>query len=526
MKKLFLGIAMVIGLLLVTGQVYAKRSLEEIRNEIEQNGWNFTVDHNWVYDLPDEIKATMFKEKTMGWGKSIPYLSIPVKEALPPAFDWRNASGQSYVSPIRNQSYCGSCYAFSAAGVAESLYMIGENPGNQNIDLSESYIMFCLSQYYSGFYGCNGASYDYDEMEALVNYGIIDEACFPYDEGQTDDCAAACTNPALQVQLSTWGRIPCSDLNAIKTAIYTYGPVNAAVYVGDAFQAYSGGVYSDRKTSCPIVPCYYTSTNHAIMLVGWDDVDQAWILRNSWGEDWGENGYMRISYQAARVACEVVFGTYSSVTCPTPAVPATPAPANNATSVSINADLDWADCTNTDSHEVYFGTAPSPPFYGTTTTSTYSLPQLSYNTVYYWQIVAKNDCGNSAAGSIWKFTTEGYPVSIDLTNVWTSRWDGVIKTRFRPGQKIQYNLNYTFNGNPETEYKVLTKVKISGSFNGVVQDQQLKYPGSYTGEYESTVPTNASTGTARVEASLIVKDVVTGAILARDKMTTTFQVTR
>jgi|GEM_PF-1625898 len=312
MRRLLLQFA-VIGIFLATAWgASATRPLDEIREEIEANGWSFTVDHNWVYDLPEETKGKMFVPRRMGHGRAVPDLSISSlpQSGLPAAWDWRDVEGHSYVSPVRNQGACGSCYAFSATGVTESLFMIGEDLPDTNVDLSESNMMFCLSQYYSGFYGCTGASYDYDEMEGLVTYGTIDEACYPYDQGLTSDCAAACETPALEVRLASWGRIPCNETDAIKTAIYTYGPVNAAVYVGDSFQAYSEGVYNDLRTSCPGSPCYYTSTNHAIMLVGWDDADQAWILRNSWGTDWGEDGYMRISYAAANVACEAVYATY------------------------------------------------------------------------------------------------------------------------------------------------------------------------------------------------------------------------
>jgi hypothetical protein len=94
-----------------------------------------------------------------------------------------------------------------------------------------------------------------------------------------------------------------------------YGVVDAAVYAGSAFSAYSGGIYQDSKTSCFSYPCYYTETNHIIALVGWDDNggDGYWILRNSWGTSWGENGYMRIKYTSARVACEAAYLVYQSV---------------------------------------------------------------------------------------------------------------------------------------------------------------------------------------------------------------------
>ncbi len=93
----------------------------------------------------------------------------------------------------------------------------------------------------------------------------------------------------------------------------TYGVIDVAVYAGSAFQGYSGGIYQDTNTSCSATPCDYTPTNHAVALVGWNDADGAWILRNSWGPSWGENGYMRIKYTSAIVACEATYLVYSVV---------------------------------------------------------------------------------------------------------------------------------------------------------------------------------------------------------------------
>ncbi len=92
-------------------------------------------------------------------------------------------------------------------------------------------------------------------------------------------------------------------------------PNPAAVYVSGGFQSYSGGIYTDVNTTCYSDPCYYTTVNHAIALVGRDDNppeggDGCWILRSSWGTSWGESGYMRIRYNAARVACEACYLIY------------------------------------------------------------------------------------------------------------------------------------------------------------------------------------------------------------------------
>jgi hypothetical protein len=87
-----------------------------------------------------------------------------------------------------------------------------------------------------------------------------------------------------------------------------------------------------------------------------------------------------------------------------PGVPTNPAPADGATGVSINADLDWADASDTTAYDVYFGTSQSPPYYDTTAASDYTLPTLNASTHYYWKIVAKNHCGETS-GPVWDFFT-------------------------------------------------------------------------------------------------------------------------
>jgi hypothetical protein len=298
-------------------------TLEEIRAKIQHNGYQFTVDHNWVFDMPEAEKQRFFS-------RSAPLLPVEAgpneapgpllrhlgERQLPSAFDWRNYNGHAYIGPIRDQGNCGSCYAFGACAAAEGTYNWATGKYDANCaDFSESYIIWCLArlpEYSSHFYGCAGADYTFSELTALTEEGVTSEADFPYTPFDFGSCSHWGDPTTV---FDSWHRIGCNDITAIKTAIMTYGVVDAAVYLGSAFQAYRSGIYQDTNTTCYSNPCYYTPTNHCIALVGWDDNggNGYWILRNSWGADWGENGYMRIKYTSAHVACEAAYLVYGSV---------------------------------------------------------------------------------------------------------------------------------------------------------------------------------------------------------------------
>ncbi|MDP4281086.1 MAG: C1 family peptidase [Bacteroidota bacterium] len=243
---------------------------------------------------------------------------------LPASFNWCDFTtfpqqgGNYSIGPIRDQGNCGSCYSFGACANAEGVYNVKNNlKGTSCKDFSEAFIMWCLGklpQYNSHFYGCQGADYSFMELEAQITDGIITEADFPYTIKAPRTCAHWSDQ---RYSFNNWHAIPCSDVNAIKTAIYTYGPIDASVYVGSDFQNYTNGIFTDTYNGCNSTNCNLTPTNHSISLVGWgnENGQDYFILRNSWGASWGQGGYMKIDVNSARVACEAAYLTLDPNTC-------------------------------------------------------------------------------------------------------------------------------------------------------------------------------------------------------------------
>jgi cathepsin L len=195
-------------------------------------------------------------------------------------------SWKTHLAPPRTQGSCGSCWAFSTLAVFEAAENIA-NGIDLERDFSEQHLVDC-AQASDGFDigDCRGG-YTVMVYDYLQRQGAPLESQVPYLErdGTCDRGLRA------KDKIANWGFVDESggvaSVDELKAAICNYGPVSSSVFVSPAFKAYTGGVFDEGA---------HGPTNHAVTLVGWDDKRGAWLLRNSWGTWWGEDGYMWIEY--------------------------------------------------------------------------------------------------------------------------------------------------------------------------------------------------------------------------------------
>jgi C1A family cysteine protease len=251
----------------------------------EKTGATYEVKDNWVTDYlskgGDRAHITGLKHPSQ-FGESMKnarFINLQPKSDLPAAFDWRDQV-EGGMQPIRNQGNCGSCWAFSITAVVESLYRIA-HPEMESINLGEQALVDCSP------YDCSGGYFD--AFDYVQRPGLPTEASYPY-RARNQNCNR--NAPAAQ-SIVNWAYIGDGNTSPtteqMKTAIMQYGPIS--VDVNASFSSYSSGVFNSCNTA---------ETDHMVTIEGWNDAGQYWIMRNSWGSDWGEDGYMRIKYTDSR----------------------------------------------------------------------------------------------------------------------------------------------------------------------------------------------------------------------------------
>ncbi|AYV79352.1 MAG: hypothetical protein Faunusvirus10_15 [Faunusvirus sp.] len=233
----------------------------------------------YVGEQPDFIPRDICKNISSDY---IEFTRLHARRAIgilmPDEVDWRR---KGVVTPVKDQGQCGSCWAFSAVAAIESAYAIA----NKDLaDLSEQQLVDCSGP--EGNQGCDGGLMDYAFKYVIKRGGLCESAEYPYT-GTDDTCNTTCTR---QVTISGCTSLYVGALSEyLVQYIVNFQPVSVAVDAS-SWQFYDTGVIDE--TTCD------KRVNHGVTIVGYSTQFNVnfnyWILKNSWGTDFGEKGYVRI----------------------------------------------------------------------------------------------------------------------------------------------------------------------------------------------------------------------------------------
>ncbi|KAL6094176.1 hypothetical protein STEG23_008268 [Scotinomys teguina] len=260
-----------------------EKNMEMIKRHNGENGlgrYGFIVEMNRFGDMTvEELRKRMIKNpiRIRRVRKSI--RKHEVGGVFPKSVDWRK---KGYVTSVQNQEYCNSCWAFAVTGAIEG--QMFKKTGNLT-RLSVQNLVDCSKPH--GNNGCDWGDPYLGYKYVLHNGGVEAETTYPY-EGREGPCRYNPENSAAKI--TGFVSLPQSE-DSLMAAVATIGPISAGVHVAsDLFYFYKTGILHDQK-------CNSTAVNHVVLVVGYgtEEGENYWLVRNSWGDEWGIQGYMKIA---------------------------------------------------------------------------------------------------------------------------------------------------------------------------------------------------------------------------------------
>lgn len=253
----------------LTSNRLSDMTIEEVNNQL--NGFRF----------PSQLEAANRTSAAM-LETLLEALDSSSQVVIPESLDWR---AQGKVSEVKNQGACGSCWAFATTGALESMLA----RSGINILLSEQNLVDCATGRY-GNYGCDGGFVE-SALEYVSDNGIMSAADYQYT-AKNGPCKFDQSKSVTQVAGSV--TLAGGDEELLRKAVALAGPIPVAIDAGNmSFQLYESGVYNDRACRNLL-----GNLNHAVLVVGYGN-DQVggdyWIVKNSWGSDWGSSGYIKMA---------------------------------------------------------------------------------------------------------------------------------------------------------------------------------------------------------------------------------------
>jgi len=238
-----------------------------------------------------DMSTEEFKSTLLGYIRPEARADVGVLESsvtAPQTLDWRN---QNMVTPVKDQGQCGSCWAFSVTENIESMYcMKNQIDCTTFAPLAPQEIVDCDTT----DQGCNGGDPPTAYAFVMQEGGMEDESDYPYT---AQDGTCNFQSNLVKVTISNWQYATSnSDESTMQSNLASWGPLSICVDA-EPWQDYTGGVLMASDCS--------NSLDHCVQLVGYDLTQSTpfWIVRNSWGADWGENGYIRLQYGQDTCGC-------------------------------------------------------------------------------------------------------------------------------------------------------------------------------------------------------------------------------